>query len=47
MKIEYSKHWLKKHEKKKKDINNSDIEFALQNSRELKDKYWNDALNAI
>lgn len=47
MKIEYSKHWLKKHEKKKKDITNDKIEYALSNSRILKDKYWEDALNAI
>ncbi len=47
MKIEYSKHWLKKHEKKKKDITNDKIEYALSNSRILKDKYWEDALNVI
>jgi len=47
MEIEYSKHWLKKHEKKKKDITNDAIEFALKNSRELKDKYWKDAFNVI
>ena len=47
MEIEYSKHWLKKHEKKKKDITNEDIEFALKNSREMKDRNWEDAFNAI
>jgi len=45
--IEYSKHWLKKHPKKKKDITNDKIEFALNNSHELADKYWKGALNAI
>ena len=47
MEIVYSKHWLKKQEKKKKDITNDTIEYALKNSRELKDKYWKNALNAI
>ena len=47
MEIEYSKHWLKKHEKKKKDITNEDIEFALKNSREMNDRNWEDAFNAI
>ena len=47
MEIEYSKHWLRKHLKKKKDITNDIIEFALKNSRESKDKYWKDAFNAI
>ncbi len=47
MGIEYSKHWLRKHEKKKKDITNDAIEYALKNSREMKDKNWEDASNAI
>ncbi len=47
MEILYSKHWLKKNKKKKKDITNDSIEFALKNSRELKDRYWIDAFNAI
>jgi len=47
MQIEYSKHWLKKSEKKKKDITNHSIEYTLRNSKILKDKYWDDALNAI
>ncbi len=47
MEIEYSKHWLKKHLKKKKDITPDVIEFALKNSSESRDKYWRDALNAI
>lgn len=47
MEIEFSKHWLKKHIKKKKDITNDAIEFVLINSRETKDKYWKDALNAV
>jgi len=47
MRIEYSKHWLKKHNKKRKDITEDMIEYALNNSRILNDKYWKDALNAI
>ena len=47
MEIEYSKHWLKKRTKKRKDITNDAIEFALKNSRELNDKYWTGAFNAI
>ena len=47
MEIEYSEHWKRKHKKKKKNITNDIIEFALMNSQEIKDKYWKDALNAI
>ena len=47
MKIEYSKHWIKKQKSKKKDITNDVIEFVLKNSKILKDKYWEDAYNAI
>ena len=44
--IEYSKHWAKK-KKYRKDITDDMIEYAISNSNELKDKYWEDALNAI
>jgi hypothetical protein len=47
MEIVYSKHWLKKHAKKKKDITKDAIEYAIKNSNEIADKYWKDALNAI
>ena len=47
MKILYSKHWLRKHLKKRKDITLDMIEFALNNSSESIDKYWKDAFNAI
>ena len=47
MEIVYSKHWLKKHIKKRKDITNDMIEYAIKNSGEMKDRYWKDALNAI
>lgn len=47
MEIEYSKHWLKKHFKKRKDISDDAIEYALLNSQELRDKDWEDAFNAI
>ena len=45
--MEYSKHWMRKHLKKRKDISNNEIEYALKNSQELKDKNWEDAFNAI
>jgi len=45
--IVYSRHWLKKKLKKRKDISNDIIEYAISNSDELKDKDWKDALNAI
>jgi len=44
--IEYSEHWAKK-KKYRKDITDDMIEYAISNSNELKDKYWEDALNAI
>lgn len=47
MKIEYSKHWQKKHDKKRKDISEDVIEYALNNSKIQNDKYWKDALNVI
>ncbi len=47
MEIEYSKHWLRKHLQKRKDITRDMIEFAIKNSNELRDKLWNDAFNAI
>ena len=47
MEIVYSKHWLKKHIKKRKDITNDMIEYAIKNSGEMKDRYWKDDLNAI
>ncbi|MFH1585737.1 MAG: DUF4258 domain-containing protein [archaeon] len=47
MDIEYSKHWLRKKRVKKKDITDDKIEYAIRNSRELKDKHWEDVLNAI
>ena len=47
MEIVYSRHWLKKKLKKRKDISNDIIEYAISNSDELKDKDWKDALNAI
>jgi len=47
MRIEYSNHWLEKHSKKKKNITNHAIEYVIHNSQVLKDKYWEDTLNAI
>ena len=47
MEIIYSKHWLRKHFRKRKDITNDLIEFVLKNSKEFEDKYWENAFNAI
>lgn len=46
MRLEYSKHW-KKRRLYRKDITDNFIIYAVQNSAILKDKYWEDALNAI
>ena len=46
MELSDSEHWQRK-KKYRKDITNADIEYAIMNSNELKDKYWEDALNAI
>ena len=47
MEIKYSRHWLVKHSKKKKDITNDAIEFAIKNSKELRDRNWKDVFKAI
>lgn len=47
MEIEYSDHWLRKHKNKRKSITKDMIEFAINNSKILKDKYWKDSFNAI
>jgi len=41
-----SEHWKRKR-KYRKDITDDSIEYAIKNSNELKDKHWEDALNAI
>lgn len=46
MKLEYSDHW-KKRRLYRKDILDGFIIYAIENSGILKDKYWEDALNAI
>jgi hypothetical protein len=46
MSLTDSEHWKKKR-KYRKDITDDMIEYAIQNSNELKDKHWEDALNAI
>jgi len=46
MPFEYSYHWLKKR-KKRLDITDDLIEYCIKNSNKLKDKYWEDAWNAI
>ena len=47
MEIIYSKHWLRKQSRKRKDITNDMIELCLKNSKELKDNYWENAFNVI
>ena len=44
--MEYSKHW-KKRRLYRKDITDDFTIYAVQNSSIMKDKYWEDALNAI
>ncbi len=46
MKFEYSKHWITK-KKYRKDIDEYMFEYAITNSAILRDKHWEDALNAI
>ena len=46
MVLTYSEHWSKKR-KYRKDITDDMLEYAIKNSNEFKDKYWEDALNAI
>ena len=47
MKIIYSKHWLRKHQRKKKDITDNAIEYAIKNSRVMNDRIYKEAFNAI
>ena len=46
MEYEYSEHWSKK-KKYRLDITDDMIEYCIQNSNKLRDKYWEDAWNAI
>ena len=46
MQFQYSKHWLKKRNYRS-NINDDILEYCIQNSNKLKDKYWEDAWNAI
>ncbi|MBS3145372.1 hypothetical protein J4414_01050 [Candidatus Woesearchaeota archaeon] len=46
MQFEYSKHWLKKR-KYRLNITDDALEYCIQHSSKLKDKYWEDAWNAI
>jgi len=46
MRFVYSKHWEKKRGYRK-NVMHKQIEYAIQNSNILKDKHWEDALNAI
>ena len=46
MDFEYSYHWKKKRHKRK-EISDDLIEHCILNSNRLKDKYWEDAFNAI
>jgi len=42
----YSRHWIRK-KKYRSKITDDMFEYAIKNSDELKDKYWEDASNAI
>ena len=44
--MEYSNHWERRR-KERKDITYDLIEYCIKSSNKLKDKYWDDALNAI
>lgn len=46
MQFEYSKHWLRKRNDRK-DISEDAIEYCIQNSSKINDKYWEDNWNAI
>ena len=46
MKLTYSNHWILK-KRKRDNISDDLIEYAVQNSNEIRDKYWEDASNAI
>ena len=46
MDFEYSRHWTRKKEFRS-EISDDMLEYAITNSLELKDKYWEDASNAI
>jgi hypothetical protein len=46
MEFEYSKHWEEQKETRK-EITDDVIEYCIQNSTIIKDKKWENALNAI
>lgn len=46
MELIESRHWERKRVKRK-NITNEFIVYAIQNSNEMRDKYWEDALNVI
>lgn len=46
MEIEYSEHWKLK-QKYRKGISDAFVEYAVTNSNVSRDKYWENALNAI
>ena len=46
MELEYSEHWKRKR-KYRKDITDAFIEYAINHSSELRDRHWENALNAI
>lgn len=47
MEITYSKHWVRKHLKKRKNITDDAIEYAILSSKEARDRNWADAFNVI
>ena len=47
MEIGYSRHWMKKQARKKRNTINDAIEYVIRNSDILNDKYWEDTWNAV
>ena len=47
MHFEYSKHWMKKKEGRRQDIEEHMIEYCLMKSNRIKDRRWGDVYNAI
>ena len=46
MKLIYSKHWLRK-KRYRPEIKEYMIEYCIQNSKKLKDRYWKNVWNAL
>lgn len=47
MKFIYTYHWSLKNKLARANIKDYDIEYAIMHSTIIRDKYWDDALNAV